>query len=92
MLHIVKSQQAIHELLSSIELGDTVLLIEDSVYLTNPNHHLYSLLTSLSDVTALRPDVHARGLANLISQSIAQVNYAEFVELTVRHHSSLTWE
>lgn len=92
MLHIVKSQQAITEMLRTVAPDDSVLLIEDAVYLANPSHHLHFLVANQKGLTVLAPDVRARGLSELISHQIVQVEYTGFVELTERYQRSLTWD
>ncbi len=91
MLHIVKTQQAIHSALPYMANGDDILLIEDAVYLANPKHAQNSLLPSVS-VSVLRADIDARGLGDHISAQITCVGYSGFVSLTERHQQSLTWE
>lgn len=91
MLHIVKTQQAIHSTLLSVANGDDILLIEDAVYLANPKHHLYALLAGYS-ISVLSADLKARGIAALVAENIQPVDYLGFVELTEQHPNSLTWQ
>lgn len=91
MLHIVKTQQAIHSVLLSVGSGDAILLIEDAVYLANPKHHLHAQLSGLS-VFVLIADIQARGIQSLIDTQLHQVDYSVFVKLTAEHATSLTWE
>ena len=92
MLHIVKSQQAIPEVLRYAQSSDAILLVEDAVYLANPKHHLYDCILRHNEVVVLSPDSRARGISDLISHQIIQVDYLGFVELTERFQQSLTWD
>lgn len=93
MLHIIKRQQAISAALTQFEsTTDAILLIEDAVYLANPSHCSHSSIADRCGVFVLAPDLRARGLSQLVSDGIAQVEYIGFVELTECHSASLTWE
>jgi tRNA 2-thiouridine synthesizing protein B len=93
MLHIIKRQQAIAAALKQFESNtDAILLIEDAVYLANPNHHSHSLISAFNRVFVLAPDLRARGLSQLVSDNLTQVEYLGFVELTESHSASLTWD
>lgn len=91
MLHIVKTQHAIHSVLLSVESGDAIILTEDAVYLANPRHQFHSLLNGHS-VSVLTADIIARGTQSLVGERLHQIDYTGFVELTEQHQSSLTWE
>ena len=91
MLHIIKASHALQELCAIYQNGDQVLLMEDSVYVANAHHPMFTILKPM-DVLALESDVQARGIIHRISPSITMVDYAGFVNLTAQHASSLTWE
>lgn len=90
MLHIIKSEQALAEAVLVCAEQDTLILIEDAVYLVNPLHKSFAALKGLN-VAALVSDIEARGMAQRVSPSITQVDYAGFVQLTALHSKSLTW-
>jgi tRNA 2-thiouridine synthesizing protein B len=92
MLHIIKRQQAIVAAQQQFESKDSILLIEDAVYLANPNHYLHPLIAGCKGLSVLEPDVQARGLSHLVSVDIDQVDYAGFVALTECYSQSLTWD
>lgn len=91
MLHIVKSQAAIIELMPFVTAHDQVLLIEEAVYGANPRHEFFSYLSGL-DVAVLEADVNARGMTDKVSAKLRSVDYAGWVELTEAHRQSMTWE
>lgn len=90
MLHIVKQPNALLELIEVYQVGDQLLLVEDSVYLCNAQHPMFTILKSM-DVFVLKADAEARGIYNRISPSLSVVDFDGFVELTVAHSTSLTW-
>ena len=68
---------------------NAVLLTADAVYL---------LLQRLPDILsntklfALRNDLEARGIPNLIDlQNVEIIDYIRFVELTTKFHNIVTW-
>lgn len=91
MLHIVKSLDKINLLVDYLGDDDHVLLVEDSVYIANPNHHQHSLLCDHSRISILENDCNARGLQLVASEQIRKVDFKGFVELTVLHNKSITW-
>ncbi|MDP5255338.1 MULTISPECIES: sulfurtransferase complex subunit TusB [unclassified Vibrio] len=91
MLHIVKSQTAIIELMPFISAQDQILLIEEAVYGANPKHEFFPYLNGL-DVAVLEADLKARGLCDKVSPQLRKVDYSAWVELTVDHPQSMTWE
>lgn len=91
MLHIVKTIQAIEEVVKVYTQGDQLLLIEDAVYSANPQHKTYPLIQGLN-IAVLKADVNARGIANRISPSVLLADYNGFVNLTVESTNSITWQ
>ncbi len=91
MLHIIKSVSALVDAVALCSEQDEILLIEDAVYAANPQHQAFSHVKH-SRVFALESDSQARSMANRISPSITVVNHSGFVELTVKHDKSLTWD
>jgi tRNA 2-thiouridine synthesizing protein B len=91
MLHIVKNIQALEEVVSVFSDGDSLILIEQAVFAANPQHKAYRQIQGL-DIAVLVSDAKARGIENRISSNIALIDYDGFVELTVTHTNSVTWE
>ncbi|MBU2895586.1 sulfurtransferase complex subunit TusB [Vibrio hepatarius] len=91
MLHIVKSITALEEVNKVYLDTDILLLIQDAVYAVNPLHRTYPLLKTFNTLV-LKSDLEARGMLNRVSPSINVVDYEGFVDLTVEHATSLTWD
>ncbi|RTZ13650.1 sulfurtransferase complex subunit TusB [Vibrio aquaticus] len=91
MLHIVKTIQALPDVVSLFQADDALLLIEESVYAANPQHHVYRQIQGLN-IAVLANDAKARGIENRISSNVVLVDYNGFVELTTNHANSMTWE
>jgi tRNA 2-thiouridine synthesizing protein B len=91
MLHIVKNIQALEEVVSVFSDGDSLILIEQAVFAANPQHKAYRQIQGLG-IAVLVSDAKARGIENRISSNIALIDYDGFVELTVTHTNSVTWE
>jgi len=73
--------------------GASVLLIEDGVYAAQANTDTAQLIEENTDLHfyALAADVSARGLDDKLSANITLASDADFVELTVKHHSVQSW-
>lgn len=91
MLHIVKNIQALEEVVTVFNDGDSLILIEQAVFAANPQHKAYRQIQGLN-ISVLVSDAKARGIENRISSNIALIDYDGFVELTVTHSNSVTWE
>ena len=91
MLHIIKSVAALDDAMALYSQQDDALLIEEAVYAANPQHKAFSKVKGPS-VFALQSDIEARGMGNRISPSVTVIDYAGFVELTVKQAKSLTWD
>jgi len=91
MLHIVKTLDKIKLVLDYLGDDDHVLLVEDSVYIANPNHYLHQVLCDHTRISILENDCIARGLQSVVSERIRKVDFKGFVELTVLHNKSITW-
>ncbi len=92
MLHIIKTIPALQDARLFISQTDAILLIEDSVYASIPQHKDYLKASEQCSTYVLDADAKARGIEGRISPSITVVDYAKFVELTVEHSHSMTWE
>lgn len=90
MLHIVKTQHAMSSVAAYSQVGDIILLVEDAVYCANVNHVGFSYLIG-KQVFCLREDVEARGILTYIAETVTIINYSGFVDLTVEHCPSMTW-
>ncbi|CAH8227550.1 sulfurtransferase complex subunit TusB [Vibrio aestuarianus] len=91
MLHIVKdaSKMILVQRYSTDE--DEILLIEDAVYMSNPNAMHFGQIIDLTKVYVLSEDLAARGVEDLSSPHMMKVNFSGFVDLTVKHDKSITW-
>lgn len=91
MLHIVKSAEKLKLALLYSQPQDQFILVEDAVYVCLPNHELYTQISAVEDVSVLKPNIDSRGLQQLASSSLAQVDFDGFVKLTVLNDKSVTW-
>ncbi len=91
MLHIVKNQQALTDAVSFISANDVVLLVEEAIYIANPQHMSFPSLKGVP-VYVLSADVKARGLVNRMSPSVTVIDYKGFVDLTAEQPNSTTWD
>ncbi len=97
MLHTVnKSPFERNTLQSCLRLakpGSAILLIEDAVYAANSQHPVFNcLINSELSISALLPDIQARGLVTCIDSQIILVNFDGWVALTEKDDKSITWE
>ena len=77
-------------LASSSEDRDSLLLLEDGVYMADKsNKELVGQLTTT--IYALDVDIEARGLAHRVLPSIKVISYADFVQLVVEHKMTKAW-
>ncbi|MFA0567076.1 sulfurtransferase complex subunit TusB [Vibrio gallaecicus] len=91
MLHIVKSLSKLPLVFQLFSEGDQLILTEDSVYASLPNHEYHTQLHDLNKVSVLEADLQSRGLQNLVSETFEQVDFEGFVDLTILHLKSITW-
>ncbi|MCY9855960.1 MULTISPECIES: sulfurtransferase complex subunit TusB [Vibrio] len=87
MLHIIKTEIGYQQALRYLSQDDQVILVENACYLITDKN-----LTLPSACFVLQPDLSARGLMSLVSESTQVVDFNGFVELTERHVNSTTWE
>lgn len=92
MLHIIKSSSALYEVARIMVKSDDILLIESAVYAAVSGHRDNTVISSMTAVHILAPDLEARGLTPLIIDSVIQVDFGGFVALTVANEQSITWE
>ncbi|GLO62120.1 sulfurtransferase TusB [Vibrio sp. MACH09] len=93
MLHIVKQHRHLSDVLMYLYQGDAILLLEDAVYAALPTHKAHSLMAKAKcKQFVLAEDANARGLMLSNDSKIMVIDFAGFVELTVEHSQSLTWD
>ncbi|MFT7682082.1 MAG: tRNA 2-thiouridine synthesizing protein B [Moritella dasanensis] len=95
MLHIIKSspfsRNTFIDSIAYFNDGDAVIFIQDAVVITASQHKYAKILQDLMpelSVYSLTEDLNARGLSCILGQ---QVSYPEFVNLTVAHLQTQTW-
>jgi len=90
VLHILNKtaryQTMLSELAACIEACDSILLIEDAVYLCKQG---FALLNKAAQVYVLSDDAVARGVK--VSPPYKAVDYSEFVNLSLTHDKTLSW-
>lgn len=99
MLHTInKSPFEKNSLDSCLRLakeGDDILLIEDAVYAATPDTAVSARMEEAVrklGVYALGPDLSSRGIEqNRLLEGIEVVDYAGFVDLTVRNEKVQSW-
>lgn len=98
ILHTVNksnlSHNALDKCLGVLGEDDSVLLIEDGVYAALNVEKNSARLESLIDsgrLFVLEEDVQARGLQSRLMAKVVAVNYEGFVDLVVKHQSSMAW-
>ncbi|MEA1063144.1 sulfurtransferase complex subunit TusB [Apirhabdus apintestini] len=79
-------------LIRTVTPGDDILLLQDGVIAGIADTAALALLLALPvSVSALRDDIEARGLSGQISSRIAQIDYTDFVNLTVKQRNQVAW-
>jgi len=95
MLHTLRHspwQCDIEGLLRMLGEGDDLLLIQDGVLAAIEGSRFVEILNNAPiTVSALKEDIAARGLAGQISAKIDAVSYTDFVNLTVKHATQMSW-
>ncbi len=86
ILHTINKPEALSKCLAMIGDDDTVLLIEDGVYLAASN----ALPVNVS-VKAIAADVVARGFGERLPENIEQVSYEQFVQIAVAATQTCNW-
>jgi tRNA 2-thiouridine synthesizing protein B len=76
--------------LASAKEDDALLFLEDGVYYSSHNSIDVKTPQNMS-VFALREDISARGLDQLVLSKIEIVNYRAFVNLCVRYDKVINW-
>lgn len=75
--------------------NSNILLIEDAVLAAVANtaceKNIAHGIQQHISFYALKPDIEARGILDKITSHVQLIDYAEFVELTIKHHPIQTW-
>ena len=87
VLHTINKSSAWIKCNGLINESDIVVLIEDGVYLGLDR--LIEL--NMNNTFALQADTVARGIVEKLPQSIRQISYARFVNLTVTADKVCAW-
>lgn len=95
MLHTLRHspwQCDIEGLLRMLGEGDDLLLIQDGVLAAIDGSRFVEILNNAPiTVSALKEDIAARGLVGQISAKIDAVSYTDFVNLTVKNATQMSW-
>jgi len=89
-LHLLNKASLEHpasrDCLRCLEKSDSLLLIEDGVYLTQR----YTIKHKSARVMALKHDLHQRGLS-LLQNHIEIIDDKTFVDLCAQHDKIISW-
>lgn len=95
MLHIIKSSpfscNSFADCMAYLDEGDAILFIQDAVVITASQHKYAKMLQDIEhnvQIFTLGEDLTARGLNCIVGQ---QISYPEFVQLTLSHLQTQTW-
>ncbi|AVY97354.1 sulfurtransferase complex subunit TusB [Lelliottia sp. WB101] len=95
MLHTLSHspwQCDIDGLLRMLADGDDLLLIQDGVLAAIEGSRFVEMLNNAPiTVSALKEDIDARGLTAQISSKIDVVSYTDFVNLSLKHTTQMSW-
>ena len=94
ILHIVNKSpydnNGLADCLKHCGAGDEIILIEDAVVASLANSAFAEQLSEKS-IYVLTPDLEARALIDRMDPEHTQVSDKEFVELTLKHQSTVSW-
>jgi tRNA 2-thiouridine synthesizing protein B len=97
MLHIINKSPLDRNSLDTVLTtanGGAILLIEDGVYAaTKGNAYEPKLKAAMAKfkVYALQADLEARGIADRVTDGVATVDYAGFVDLVADNKTNQSW-
>jgi tRNA 2-thiouridine synthesizing protein B len=80
---------ALQQCITRMQSQDGLLLTQDAVYAVMHNDSV-AQLTELNSVYVLQEDAKARGV-NIENSQFQQVNYTEFVALSLEYDKVLSW-
>lgn len=99
MLHIVNKspleKSTFASCVNHAKAGSTILLIEDGVYAVTKGSASSALaqqaIKNGVTVSALWPDLEARGMQDTVIDGIKQVDYSGFVDLVANNKNVQSW-
>lgn len=91
ILHIIKTVQALDDVIQVATHADKLILVEQAVYAASAQHKALTPLTGFA-LYALEADVAARAMTSRLDTQVKLVDFSGFVELTAEQASSITWE
>ncbi len=89
-LHTINKKCLVNTCRQFLQPGDSVLFIEDAVYISMDLPALNSLPISI-DLYSLGEDLAARGLSGSTQHRISVINYPGFVDLCCKHSKVINW-
>lgn len=93
MLHIIKTQSGLKDMIDLIQDNDDILLIEDAVYaFFRQSSVIHQLKDQKDRCWALQEDLTARGLSFKSTCDFQSIDFNGFVLLTEQSEQSITWE
>ena len=91
ILHIInKIEEFNNLLLKTIAKEDSVLLIEDALFMLQSHNDFIKRLAKKHQVYGIKQDAEARAVAT-IAADISMIDYDQFVSLTEEHSKILSW-
>ena len=95
MLHLIFQSSEVDALLERIEAGDAVVFLGSSIFRLIGRGSLAKVLTQSAKtcyLCALSDDLAMFGIDRVdLADGIVPIEYAEWVELAVKHKQSLSW-
>ncbi|MCX4029007.1 sulfurtransferase complex subunit TusB [Endozoicomonas sp. SM1973] len=87
------SELLVRNCLNTIASGDSLLLIENAVYLGIEESFSTSPMAMRTDINlyALIPDCEARGISPLLFPGFDLIDYPGFVKLCTEHKQVISW-
>ncbi|WP_407079439.1 sulfurtransferase complex subunit TusB [Candidatus Regiella insecticola] len=85
-------QSDLSYLLALVTPKDDILFLQDGVTAVIKDSEIFNnLLSQSKNLFVLKDDLSARGLNEKISEIVTVIDYAGFVDLTVKHHQHFAW-
>ena len=92
ILHIInKINKSNDLLLKTITKEDSILLIEDALFMLQSHNELIKQLATQYKIYGIKQDAEVRAVENLTSTHVNLIDYTEFVTLTEEHSKMLSW-
>lgn len=91
---LAAGEARLHDCLRMLVPGDSLLLLEDGVYLATrlqPGVALRSRIPAGVTLYALAPDLVARGISAKIPADFSSIDYTDFVRLCLSHPRVVNW-